>query len=324
MYDVITMGSATVDVFAKTDAEMFSFYHEGHTDEFIAYPSGSKILIEELDFQIGGGGTNTSVAFSRLGLKTAYIGRLGTCENSARILDLLKKEKIDFIGRTSDGQAGYSVILDSHSDDRTILTFKGLNNKLKYSDIDKKKLDSAWLYSSSLVGESYKTFERTIRLAKKKGMNVAFNPSSYLVSKGKKFLSAAMRNTDVVIMNSEEAGLLVGADDMLVMMKKIARLGPNIVSITDGAKGAYALQGKDAYFIPGNKVRVRETTGAGDAYASGLVAGLILKHDLKFGMNLGIANASSVVRYMGAKNRLLTYKQISSAIRKNKRIRKIT
>jgi ribokinase len=74
MYDVITVGSATVDVFVKTEAELIEITKKGSEEELIAYPTGSKILIQQLDFKIGGGGTNTAVAFARLGLKTAYLG----------------------------------------------------------------------------------------------------------------------------------------------------------------------------------------------------------------------------------------------------------
>ena len=88
MYDVITVGSATVDAFVDTENKLFIGKKRIHV------PFGSKLLIKDLRFDIGGGGTNCAVAFSRLGLKTGYVGKIGVGTNSQRIVNLLKKEKI--------------------------------------------------------------------------------------------------------------------------------------------------------------------------------------------------------------------------------------
>ena len=99
MYDVITVGSATVDVFAHTDRSQLIKIMTDHSEQdLLAYPSGSKIIITELDFTTGGGGTNTAVSLARLGLKTAYLGQLGNDDNGNHILKKLKEEKISFIG----------------------------------------------------------------------------------------------------------------------------------------------------------------------------------------------------------------------------------
>ena len=60
-FDVITLGSATIDVFADTNARYIKQKYKGEVEEFITYPSGSKILINKLIFEIGGGGTNTAL-----------------------------------------------------------------------------------------------------------------------------------------------------------------------------------------------------------------------------------------------------------------------
>ena len=83
MYDVITVGSATVDAMACT--EHCETLKGKQRNKFIAYPIGAKILVEDLILTIGGGGTNTAVALSRLGHKVAFIGKIGTKYNSKRI-----------------------------------------------------------------------------------------------------------------------------------------------------------------------------------------------------------------------------------------------
>ena len=68
MYDIITVGSSTIDVFAQTKfSELIKIMEKKKETDLIAYPIGSKILIKKLEFTTGGGATNTAVAFARLG-----------------------------------------------------------------------------------------------------------------------------------------------------------------------------------------------------------------------------------------------------------------
>ena len=79
-FDIISLGSAVVDVFIHTDV--------AESNNFLHYPIGGKLLIKELKFDIGGGGTNTAVAFSRLGLKTGCICNVGDDENGERVINV--------------------------------------------------------------------------------------------------------------------------------------------------------------------------------------------------------------------------------------------
>src|SRR3989338_8215460 len=98
MYDIITVGSATVDVFAHTDfSEVIKIKEPKGEIDLIAYPLGSKLLIKELRFTTGGGGTNTAVAFARLGLKTAWIGKLGDDGNADVIVKELEKDNVEVL-----------------------------------------------------------------------------------------------------------------------------------------------------------------------------------------------------------------------------------
>ncbi|MBI2631431.1 carbohydrate kinase family protein, partial [Candidatus Pacearchaeota archaeon] len=112
----------------------------------MAFPSGSKILIDELDFSTGGGGTNTAVAFSRLGFKVGFVGKLGQGTNSDFIHKNLVKEKVDLLCGHGSGNAGYSIILDTLEHDRTILAYKGVNDELRVKDVPFRKLKAKWFY----------------------------------------------------------------------------------------------------------------------------------------------------------------------------------
>ena len=317
MYDTITVGSATFDVFVNTKSELIKIKTSSSEDDLIAYPSGSKILIKELRFTTGGGGTNTAVSLARLGHKTAYLGSLGNDENGKKILDLLKKEKIDFIGVLSKEITGYSIILDSIEHDRTILTYKGANDKLRFSDINLKKLKTKWFYFSSMISESFKTLEKLAEFAEKNNIKIAFNPSTYLAEKGKDYLKKILTRTTILILNEEEASLLVGKNNIKIMLKKLCELGPRIAVITNGKKEINAYDGKNIYTMIPNKIKVVESTGAGDAFASSFLSGMIKKSNIEFALKLGLVNSESVIQHGGAKNKLLKYKEALENIKKS-------
>ena len=314
MYDVITVGSATVDVFAKTHfSELIKIIDPKGETDLLAFPSGSKILIDDLEFTTGGGGTNTAVAFSRLGHKVAFLGKLGEGTNSDFIHKNLVKEKIDLLCAHGKGNAGYSIILDTLDHDRTILAYKGINDELKARDVPFKKLKTKWFYFSAMMEESFTTMEKIAEYAQEKKIKVAFNTSTYLAEKGKSYLKHILSRTELLVLNKEEARLLAGHDEMEGLLYKLKGLGPKIVVITDGKHNLYVMDEHHVYSAFPPPVKIVDATGAGDAFAASFLSGIMRKNDIEFAIRLGVANAQSVVKYFGAKNLLLSYNEALKA-----------
>jgi ribokinase len=323
MYDVITIGSNTIDVFVYTDKTK-SFYIKTLDDEehYIAYPVGSKLLIDQLDFFTGGGGTNTAVCLSRLQLKTGYLGKVGKDIQSQSILEVLKKEKVDFLGFKDDykdNKTGYSVILDSLEKKRTVLTHKGINDYLFYDEIDLKKLNAGWFCMTSMMGESFMTLERLSQYARENSIKILFNASNYLCKKGVDFLDKIIKNTTVIVLNDEEANILIGRKKKVNQLRSLKELGPDIAIITDGERPVHCMDGEGNHFVlypP--KVKVVETTGAGDAFAASFLAGLIKDGSIKYALKLASINSRSVLQYRGAKEKLLTYDEAKKKMSRTK------
>jgi len=319
MYDVICVGGSTVDVFAKTQySELIKIMSKKGEEDFLAYPTGSKILVDQLDFTTGGGGTNVAVSLSKQGLKSAYLGCVGKDENAQIILQALDKYGVstDLVVKKR-GQTGYSIILDSIEHDRTILTHKGINNNLRFKDIDTKKLKTKWFFFSSLLDGGFHTQEKLAEFAKKHLIKVAFNPSSYLAEKGSHFLEKLLARTEMLILNKEEAEMIVGKDSIEYLVYKLNKLGPNYVVITNGKQGAYCYHNEYLYYAKTNNIRIVETTGAGDAFASSFLAGMIRRDDIESAMKIATTNAESVIQHHGAKNKLLSYREILSVLKNN-------
>ena len=319
MYDVITVGSATIDVFARTKfSELIKIIDPKGEKDFLAFPSGSKILIDELEFTTGGGGTNTAVALARLGHRVAFLGKLGFGTNSDFIINNLKNEKVNLLCVRGKGHTGYSVILDTLEHDRTILTHKGINDELRHTEVPYKKLKTKWFYFSAMMGESFHTLERLAEFAQQNKIKVAFNPSTYLAEKGGRHLRHIINATELLVLNKEEAGLLVGSDTMEGLLFKLKGLGPKIVVITDGKNKLFVIDDSYIYSAFPPPVKIVDATGAGDAFAASFLSGIMRKNDIKFAIKLGIVNAQSVVSHYGAKDILLTFKEAMKGVKKIK------
>ena len=308
VYDVINMGSATVDIYNVMSCKI---------KECIP---GDKILVEKLDYEIGGGGVNSGIAFSRMGLKTAFLGKIGHDHNGVRIIHELRKEKVDFLHmKPSKLRTSQSVILTSTKDkDRIIYAYKGASDDISYREIDLSKVKTKWVYMATLLGKSFSTAEKISAYCKNKGIKLMFNPSSYLARKGKK-LSKILKNTDILVLNKKEAQLILKSKstDVKRLVLLLFRMGPKAVVVTDGPRGIVAYDGR-WYHNKAYKVKVVSTAGAGDAFASGFLAGLIHKQDVEHALKVGMANAASVIQYYGTKNKLLSERQAHNFIRNRK------
>jgi len=320
-YDVITVGSNTIDTFVYTDrVESLSMKTVASESKFICYPLGSKLRINELDYYTGGGGTNTAVCLSRLGFKVGYVGKIGNDLNNSIILKELKEEKIDFLGVISKGEkTGYSVILDSKEYNRTILTYRGANDTLKTKELDFSKFKTKWFHFSAMIEDSFKTLERIAVYAKNNKINICFNPNNYLCERGKDFLKIILSNLDILVLNSEEASLLTDGDsikDRLLMLKS---LGPKKIVVTNGVGPIYCIDDNSKFYtVYPIDIPVVEVTGAGDSFSSSFLAGIIKTGDFNFAIELAIANSHSVLGSKGAKNILLTYDEAKVRILENK------
>jgi ribokinase len=298
-YDVITFGSGVVDAFMETALP--------EKDGKIMLPIGSKVVAHDIWFATGGGGTNTATAFSRLGFKVGFLGTLGKDKNAEMVLLDLKKYKIKFLGRQVNEPTGYSVVVNSVKKNRTILTHKGANDTMHFGDINLRKLKTRWLYFSAMMGDSLKAQEKLARWAKTKNMKIAYNPSSYLTVHGPEKIKGLLKNVDVLILNEEEGRHLVKKGDLASGLRKF---GPNVVCVTNGSKGNEVCDGIHIYKSTPNRVRIYEKTGAGDAFASGFVSGLIRFEDMEDAMMVGSLNAESVIQKPGAKNGLLDWEGV--------------
>jgi len=320
-FDVVTLGSATRDVFVKS--KMFERRNDPSApDGFDAcFPMGAKIPVEEIAFQTGGGATNAAVTLARFGLRTACVSRIGDDLGGREILTELKREGIDATGIQVDPKehSAYSVILLAGSGSRAILVHRGAARKLDAASIPWPKLRGSWLYLTSVAGDA-KALRAVFGQAKRSLMRVAWNPGNAELDLGFDRLLPWLMQTDVLILNRDEAAHLAGHPprDLQRILNKLGPIPRQCLVLTDGAHGAYAHLRGSTWHAPAMKGKIINTTGAGDAFGSAFVAALIKQGDAMSGLKAATLNAHGVVTHMGAKAGILAAFPGKAAMAKTK------
>lgn len=311
MFDVITFGSAISDTFLrlkKEDSHVLAGKHF-HSGEGLCLSFGSKVFIEQMEIFSGGGGTNTACTFAKQGLKTAYVGKVGDDKAGKEIIDELKKLSVStsFLQKDKQRKTALSIILSSPSGERTILVYQGACHFMTEDDIPWGKVKKTkWFYLAPLSGESSKVFAPLVNFAKMAKIKIASNPGSSQLALKENVLKSVLSKVDVLILNKEEASLLAGiSGEDEALMKGLKRFGSRIVVVTKGRDGSVVCDDTYLYKAGVLETSVVEKTGAGDAFASGFLTGLLQKNDISFAMQLATANATSCIQQVGSKNGLL-------------------
>ncbi len=309
--DVLTIGAATRDIFVASDHFERVLAKTAPDGYNACVPLGSKISVDMMDFQTGGGATNAAVTFARQGFTTGCIARVGKDASGKDVVEELKKEKVMTDAMQIDAKkfTGHSIILLSGHGSRAILTERGASKMLDAKLIQWKTLKTKWIYLTSLSG-NMASLKRIFADAKKQRVQIAWNPGNAEIAFGLKTLLPYLLQADIVMMNREEAADLVGTAPRM-MDKVMARLGHvprQVLVITDGAAGAYAHSRGVTWHVAGLKGKRINTTGAGDAFGSGFVASVIKDGDVVKALQAASVNAFGVVSHMGAKRGILKRK----------------
>lgn len=302
-FDILTVGSATQDVF------LFSKAFKPQTvnkDKYNIIPFGDKIDVSDIVYETGGSATNTAVTFARQGFKVACLTKIGLDSAGREVLHQLEKEGVatSLVKRNAKHHTGYSALLKPYSGDRTILIHRGASMLYEKADFNLSKVKADWLLITSLNGD-LKLLKQLVDWAKTNGVKVAINPGAAELNKPRRLLKI-LTKASVVILNRDEAEVLVGYNEPEELLVRARDAGISTLVMTDGSRGAWAVQAGFTYHCGlYKKVRVIDRTGAGDAFGSGYVAAILRGGDVERGLTMGAANATSVISYIGAKAGIL-------------------
>jgi len=312
--DFLAIGDIVIDAFIKLKDSSANIVGTPDTPDYkICIPFGEKVPYEDV-FVIPavGNAANAAMAAARLGLiNTSFVTNLGDDRNGEDCLAELKKNNVqtDFVKVNAGFKTNYHYIL-WYGAERTIL-IKHQDYPYTLPDIG----DPKWIYFSS-VNETAFPFHNKLAdyLDSHPEIQLAFQPGKFEIKLGKEKLQRLYKNSKIFFCNVEEAEKILDIEDLDIkdLLKKMRELGPEIVVITDGPKGAYAYDGNDFWFIepyPDPKPPISRT-GAGDAFSSTVLSAMILGKNLPEALAWGGVNAMAVVQQVGAHTGLLSREKL--------------
>ncbi len=340
---IFSIGGATFDIFVRPmNQAIMTMTRPDSREAFLCLPYGGKVRVEHVSETFGGGGTNTSVGFARLGFEAYCVGMAGE-EYGDRVLDNLKTNGVNtkFVQMTSRDKTAFSVIINTFDGDRTVLSYSGANRYFEPKHLPLKALATAdWIYLNHLSNDTPRIPELLLKLLKAHPhLKLAWNPGYEQLKQGMKAWAALLKHTTVLFLNKEEAVLFSGlayrpagvkrddptchvprakaflppyADDVSALLRAFAKAGVGTTVITDGRNGAQATDGRVMAFCPVVSHKRLSTLGAGDAFGTGFVGALALGKPLKDALIYGTLNANSVVGQYGAQPGLLTRKALEN------------
>jgi len=272
------------------------------------------------DHFLGGSVVNTIVGLTRLGLRTALIGKLGNDESAKFLRAQLKKYKVKFFVPRARGSSSIAYILVGRNKQRSIRINPGVNDTITLSDVTPhlKLIRSAKLVhiaSFACAFGRYASLQTEARLAKE-AKKISFSPGTlyckYVRRAKPNLISKILQNTAILILNKEEIEVLTGLDYIKAAGKLIKEYGIEAIAVTLGEKGCMVANRDESHHVPACRVRVVDTTGAGDAFTTGFLYGYLKKKGLKECGQLGNKVAAFCIQEKGAIEGLPTSSKVLS------------
>lgn len=316
--DFLAIGDIVTDAFIRIkDAHINCNINQEDCELCMRF--GDKVPYESVDVvRAVGNSANAAVSAARLGLVSGLVSDLGGDQNGKECLAELKKNKIvtGYITIHKKMQTNYHYVL-WYGSDRTILV-KHQEYPYKLPKIKFPK----WVYLSSLAENTLPYHEALLQALKNQpDINLVFQPGTFQMKMGVEKLRGLYERTYLFFCNVEEAKRILKIGEIAIsteeLLKKMCVLGPKIVVITDGPKGAYAYDGKEAWFMPPypDPLPPLQRTGAGDAFASTFTSALALGKTIPEAMSWAPINSMSVVQQVGAQKGLLSLEKLEEYLK---------
>lgn len=310
MARIVSLGSALQDVYL-IDHDDLAPTIIGEESIFGKILVGSKVDIDKISYEVGGGGVNSAIEFARHGHEAILIGNISKDPAGNAITRALDKEGIDtsYIDYMTNKSTGTSIILlDSKHGERTILTCRGASEKFdNFSPDDLDLIQPDWLYVTTLRGDM-DTLLRFFEKAKSIGAKIMFNPGVRELTETKKLIGL-LEDVDVLLVNKKEASQIVPGVLLTELIYHLHNYVDTVI-ITDGQMGGIATNGEESYrFGIYEDTKIKDATGAGDAFGSGFLAHLAAGKSFRSALVFASANSTSVVSQIGANHGMLTGKE---------------
>lgn len=280
---------------------------------------GGKYVVNDFNQGIGGGGGNVAVGLSRAGLQTALWAQIGSGGVSLLIKSKLIEEKVEIKALEQAANfSNISIILLSEKGERTIINHRSHRLELSFNRTVQTLIkDAQALFLGNLPELSLELRQQILEYAKKHGLTTFLNLGVKDCRLRLKALKNLLTFVDYMIINRYELADILNIPASEVMpniinyQPQIFKNSQTVLIVTDGEFGSYAQTFNQINFQRAYKVpRVVDATGAGDAFTSGFISGIMYKYKLPRCLMSGAKNAASIIQKINAQDGLLNHSQL--------------
>ncbi len=252
----------------------------------------------------GGSAANTVVGLARLGCKVGFLGKVAKDSEGKMLIEDFRREGVDTDGIiiAKRGRSGKVMGFVDEKGERALYVDPGVNDTIEFEEIDKAyAFNTQFLHLTSFVGEKSFQTQKKLVSALPENVKVSIDPGELYARKGFVALETIIRRTFVLMPNQNELKLLTGTSNYEEGAKILLKKDIRIVAVKLGSRGCYVTDGRENHLINAFKVKVVDTTGAGDAFCAGFLYGLIKGKSLYECGRLGNFVASRCIMKMGAR-----------------------
>jgi sugar/nucleoside kinase (ribokinase family) len=251
---------------------------------------------------LGGSADNTIRAMARLGCKVGFIGKVGRDSTGDFFESALENLGIQPFILRGEERSGKCVALVSPDGERTLVTHLGAAVEMKAEDLSPEIFDGYdCLYVEGYLVQDHNLIRGAIRMAKELGLKVAIDLASFnVVEENIDFLREVISEyVDIVFANEDEARAFSGEDEPVNALQYISTMC-DLVIVKIGMRGALIKQGSEVSHVGIMAAAKRvDTTGAGDFYAAGFMAGMCEGLSLRQCGTIGAITAGKVIEIVG-------------------------
>jgi len=310
MLDVVAIGDCVVDLIVKVPS--------------LPIKNEDVITAESFTRQ-GGGMCNFLIMAARLGLKTGVIDRLGTDDHGKFISNIFKKEGIDtshLIYMNEENTTNVIVIVDNRGQ-HAFIGILGSGTKLSEPDIDEEYIkNSRSLYTCGYTLFSQSSLRATLKafsIANKYNILTFFDPGPAVYVVSRKVLHEIIeKHVDFLILNSDELKALTNIENIKDACRKVAAGRCENVIIKMGAEGCITFTRREFNEIPGFRVKVVDTTGAGDTFNAAFIYGILRGLSMRETAIIANAAGAAKVQKLGAGANVPRREDIQRILDKNR------
>ncbi len=318
---VLCLGNALVDIITQLESDSIL--------ETLNLPKGSMQLVDnevskmvqnatsdlKSTLQTGGSAANTANGIANLGVGSAFIGMVGEDKlGEFYINDMIANSIEPRFFKSKTTSTGCAVALVSKDGERTFATYLGAAIELKAELLSKELFQGYdYFHIEGYLIVNNDLIRKAIELAKQEGLKVSIDFASYnVVEENLDFLNEICKSVDIIFANEQEAKAFTNmeAEDSLEEISQICEIA--VVKI--GKKGSLIKSGDKKVVIGKRERTCVDTTGAGDMYAAGFLAGLCEGRSLEVCGQMGSIVASEVIEVYGAKMDNVTWDRIKKEI----------